>query len=77
MKLVSLHMGEVLRIGDAVVMLAERRTSGGHHARLAIEFPDGTRFELTKKNGTTVGNAPVATNKTGAHDAPQPVFARR
>lgn len=76
MKLVSLHMGEVLRIGDAVVMLAERRNSrSGHHAHLAVEAPREVKVVLSKRDGFTIGLAPTP-DQEDAHDA-RPVFTRR
>lgn len=75
MKFFSLHMGETLVIGDAVVMLAERR-NGGHHARLVVDAPIGVRFELRKRDGGIVGlSRPLTEN--GAQDAPRRAFPLR
>lgn len=77
MKCISLHIGEVLVIGDATIMLGERRR-GGHHARLVVDGPDDMRFELRKPSGVVLPHSPAPTSPTdGAHDAPRlRAFAR-
>ena len=75
MKCISLHIGEVLVIGDATITLGERRR-GGHHARLVVEVPEGLRFELHKSSGLVVPR-PVPDITDGAQYAPQVrAFAR-
>ncbi|MDQ0506418.1 hypothetical protein [Xanthobacter agilis] len=76
MKCLSLHMGEVLVIGDATIMLAERR-NGGHHARLLVDGPDTLRFELRKPSGAVIPRrADPISPIDGAQDAHPRAFAR-
>lgn len=75
MKCISLHLGEVLVIGDATIMLGERRR-GGHHARLVVDGPNDMRFELRKPSGVVLPRHPAPNAADGAQHAPRRAFAR-
>lgn len=76
MKCISLHMGEVLVIGDVTIMLGERRRSG-HHARLVVDGPSEMRFELRKPSSVALPRPSLLSPADGAHDASQDrAFAR-
>ncbi len=73
MKIIDLHMGEVLMVGETPIRLSRK---SGLIARLMLDVPEGVRFELRKRDGSIIPRPP--TDSAGAqYVQPTPTFPER